>query len=263
MTEAYARSEVAAHYEELLAQHYTWMLGGDFDELVAEQRHLLAAHGASAERDGVALDLGCGSGIHSVALTQLGHGTVVAVDISETLVGELAKRSAGSPAIRAVHADLCDGLGDLVRPRSISTAVCMGDTLPHLPDTAAVRRLFDDVFAALVPRGVFVLSFRDLTTPLTGLDRFIQVRADQDRIMTCFLEDEGDAVRVHDLVHAKDPDGAWRLGKSSYRKLRLSPDRVVSQLREAGFVVAPPEPGPRGMNVITARRPDEDTGDRP
>ena len=251
-------SEVAAHYESLLAQHYTWMLGADFDQLVAEQRHLLDSLGidVSGSPTSLALDLGCGSGVHSVALAELGHHTVVSVDISRTLIDELTARATRYPAIRPVHADLCAGLDTIVEPQSVSTAVCMGDTLPHLPDTTAVRRLVDDVFDVLVPGGAFILSFRDLTTPLNGLDRFIQVRADRDRIMTCFLEDDGDAVRVHDLIHTNGPDGAWRLDKSSYRKLRLPPAWVTGQLREAGFVVAPPKPGPREMCVITARRPE-------
>lgn len=253
----HAGSEVAAHYEDLLARHYTWMLGGDFDELVDGQRRLLDSYGAgsSAGQDRVALDLGCGSGVHSVALARLGYGTVVAVDISPTLVAELTERSTGFPAVRPVLADLGAGLDDVVAPGSVTTAVCMGDTLPHLPDDTAVRRLVDDVFAALVPGGLFVLSFRDLSTPLSGLDRFLQVRADDDRVMTCFLEDEGDAVRVHDLLHTKGPDGTWQLGKSSYRKLRLSPGHVAGRLRAAGFTVAPPERGPGGIYVLTAWRP--------
>ena len=148
-------SEVAAHYESLLAQHYTWMLGTDFDQLVAEQRHLLErlriqASGVPAS---VALDLGCGSGIHSIALAQLGHDAVVSVDVSRTLIAELAGRATRFPVIRPVHADLCAGLDTIVEPHSVTTAVCMGDTLPHLPDTTAVRRLVDDVFDALIPGG--------------------------------------------------------------------------------------------------------------
>ena len=46
--------------------------------------------------------------------------------------------------------------------------------------------------------------------------------------MTCFLEDEGDAIRVHDLIHTMNHEGAWQLGKSSYRKLRLATADGVS-----------------------------------
>ncbi|MGK5740296.1 class I SAM-dependent methyltransferase [Micromonospora sp. URMC 103] len=251
-------SEVATHYESLLARHYTWMLGGDFDELVAEQRQLLDSLDIRAfgKPNRTALDLGCGSGIQSIALAQLGHDTVVGVDVSPTLLAEMTARTTAYPAVRPVHADLCSGLDSIVAPQSVTTVVCMGDTLPHLPDTTAVRRLVEDVFDALVPGGAFVLTFRDLTTPLSGLDRFIQVRTDPERIMTCFLEDEGDAVRVHDLVHTRDADGTWQFDKSSYRKLRLPTTWVRDLLHEAGFVVAPPVSGPRGLRVVTARRPE-------
>lgn len=253
-----AVSDVAVHYEELLARHYTWMLG-DFDELVAEQHQLLEAHGASASEtvDGarIALDLGCGSGIQSVALAQLGYDTVLGVDLSRTLLAELESRALPFPAIRGVHADICAGLDRVAGPQTIATAVCMGDTLPHLPDAGAVRRLFDDVVGVLRPGGLFILSFRDLTARRSGLDRFIPVRADPDRIMTCFLEDEGDAVRVHDLIHSKTPEGTWRLDKSSYRKLRLAPSWVTGQLAEAGFGAISVAPGPRGSCTIAARGP--------
>jgi SAM-dependent methyltransferase len=270
-------SEVVDHYEQLLGQHYTWSLGATFDELVETQRQLLDSCGAGlseakdgvdlsgAERGigaagGVALDLGCGSGIQSVALAQIGYHRVLSIDVSQTLISELMERAAGFPAIRPIQADVCAGLDSIVEPRSVTTAVCMGDTLPHLPDAAAVRRLLADTLDALVPGGMLILSFRDLSTPLTGLDRFIPVRADEDRIMTCFLEDEGPSVRVHDLVHNRDPDGSWRFNKSSYHKLRLSPDQIEAQLRELGFTETSVQPGPQGMVVITARRPDQSSG---
>ena len=257
-----ASAEVSAHYENLLARHYTWTLGPDFDVLVADQRDLLDSCGAGASGPnatrsrGQALDLGCGSGIQSEALAQLGYDTVLAVDASPTLIAELTARSAARfPSIRPIRADLCAGLDHVVEPRTVTTAVCMGDTLPHLPDLQTVRALFDEVFEALVPGGLFVGTFRDLTQVLTGLDRFIPVRSDDDRIMTCFLEDEGDAVRVHDMLHARNPSGDWQLRTSSYRKLRLSPAWVVRQLREAGFAAPSVATRARGMCLVTARAP--------
>ncbi|HVX42893.1 MAG TPA: methyltransferase domain-containing protein [Mycobacteriales bacterium] len=248
-------SEVAAHYEDLLARHYTWMLGPSFEALVTEQVERLATCGITPVDRGRALDLGCGSGIQSIALARLGYDAVLGVDISPTLIAELADRAAEFPAVRPIRADVCDGLAAIAEPQSIATAVCMGDTLPHLPDSAAVRRLFADTFAVLEPGGTFLVSFRDLTRPLTGSDRFIPVRSDEDKIMTCFLEDEGDAVRVHDLIHTRNPGNGWDLATSSYRKLRLPPAWVCDQLNAAGFTSVTAEPGPRGTVVVTAQRP--------
>ncbi len=52
-----------------------------------------------------------------------------------------------------------------------------------------------------------------------GLDRFIPLRADADRIMTCFLESNGsESVMVHDLIHVRQGE-TWTLRKSAYPKL--------------------------------------------
>jgi hypothetical protein len=100
--------------------------------------------------------------------------------------------------------------------------------------TAAVADLCRSAWQALVPGGRFIVTFRDLSNELTGLDRFIPVRSDDDRIFTCFLEYEPETVKVHDLVYSREPTG-WNLEKSWYRKLRLSPAQVVEMIEAAGF----------------------------
>lgn len=80
----------------------------------------------------------------------------------------------------------------------------MGDTLTHLPSKDDVAALLRDVAQSLAPGGQLVLSYRDLTRPLTGTDRFLPVRSTDDRIMTCFLEyADADTVMVHDLIHTR------------------------------------------------------------
>jgi hypothetical protein len=103
----------------------------------------------------------------------------------------------------------------------------------------------------LAPSGLFVLTFRDMTVALNGTDRFISVRSDADRIMTCFLEYEAETVVVHDLIHIRQ--GAdWALHKSSYRKLRLNPDWVAAALEKRGFSIL--SNGPSGRMVLIAAR---------
>jgi SAM-dependent methyltransferase len=173
----------------------------------------------------------------------------VAVDTSAYLLAELQTHAGGLP-IRAVQDDLLSFAGHLDGP--VDLILCMGDTLTHLPDPASIERLAGLVAESLRPGGAFVATFRDYTQPLTGPARFIPVRSDGDRILTCFLEYGPDHVTVHDILHERH-DSIWQLRVSAYRKLRLSPQWVSDTLTAAGCSVHV-EPGPSGMVRLIATR---------
>jgi SAM-dependent methyltransferase len=228
-------STVQEHYDTLLAEHYDWMFGVPVESKVAEQKILLHEI-LGTETTGVAVDLGCGSGFQTLALADLGY-EVLALDISARLLRDLRAR-VGSRRITVKHANVLT-LDSLVAKESVSVAVCMGDTLPHLSSRHEVSRLFQSVSRALEPGGRFILTYRDLAGgELKGLDRFIAVRSDERRVMTCFLEFEtAETVVVHDLIHSRDAEGQWTLHKSSYTKLRLLVDWVVAELGAAGLSI--------------------------
>lgn len=237
------------HYDHLLAQHYTWMFGASFADKVAEQTALLQQAGVTAT--GVVVDLGCGPGFQSVALAHMGATEVHAVDTSGDLLRELTTyiEDQDPPSPITLHqADLTTFSTRVTGPAD--TIICMGDTLTHLTSLDAVAGLFKSIAVALSPGGRVVLSWRDMSTPATGLDRFIPLHSDDERIMTCFLEDCGDTVQVHDLVHVRTDDG-WQLTKSAYPKLKLSVAWVVSALGAAGLQ-ATYQSDARGMTLLAA-----------
>ena len=82
------------HYDELLADLYSWMLG-EFDARVDAQlawlRGIVEGAGERSAARARALDLGAGSGAEAIALARLGY-RVVAVDVSPTLVAEMRSR---------------------------------------------------------------------------------------------------------------------------------------------------------------------------
>jgi SAM-dependent methyltransferase len=239
------------HYENLLADHYEWMFGLPFEAKVAEQKALLNEFLAEGRAGGFAIDLGCGPGFQSFALSDLGYN-VLAIDTSEKLLRDLSDRI-GSRDIVTKHSDLRD-LHSLVSPASAQVAVCMGDTLTHLPGRSDVSALFRSIARTLEPGGRFVTTFRDLaTTELCGLDRFIPVRADDRRVMTCFLEYESlETVVVQDLIYLRDDHGNWTLHKSSYKKLRLSTQWVVAELLASGLSISRQSEG-RLVTILATR----------
>jgi SAM-dependent methyltransferase len=197
----------------------------------------------------VAVDLGAGFGMHSIPLARRGF-SVIAVDSSAELLREL-RAYAGALPIRAIEADLL-GFPDHLAG-SAEVILCMGDTLTHLSSKQEIESLFSKAASALVPGGVFVLTFRDYTTPLTRERRFIHVRSDADRIFTCFLDYAGEHVDIYDLVHERQ-DTQWSQRVSCYRKIRLAPEWVCAALRGAGLQVSQ-EPGPSGMVRLVAQAP--------
>ncbi len=127
--------------------------------------------------------------------TWLDGGLAVdAVDLSPTLLQELQTHAAehGVASIRPVEADLLAFLKDGAGEDPYSLVVCMGDTLPHLNSFDDVDSFIRLAAQRLAPGGRSVPGFRDLSGVLQGLDRFIPVRSDAERVFTCFLEHESD-----------------------------------------------------------------------
>lgn len=244
--ESNAMATVEQHYAQHLAPIYEWMLGGA-EPAFALGKADLEVIGAPP---GFAVDLGAGFGMHAVPLARAGH-RVLAVDSSAHLIERLRAHAAGL-AVEVVQDDLLDFERHLPAPERPSLILCMGDTLTHLARFEDVERLAESVARALAPGGRFVGTFRDYSRPPEADRRFILVRADQQRILTCCLEMLPERLRVHDVIHERSDEG-WGLSVSSYEKLRLAPARVESALARAGLRTrrAPPL---RGMVRLIAER---------
>lgn len=236
------------HYEQQLAALYSWMSGGS-EVAIERNRALFQRLGIESVPRGLAVDLGAGAGFQSVPLAELGF-TVMAVDFSPQLLAELRERAVGLP-IRTVEDDLLnfdkhvEGLAQVV--------VCMGDTLPHLESLDSVRSLLTRAGHALACDGMLILTFRDyVSAEPQGSSRFIPVRSDETKILTCFLEYREEVVEVYDLLYRREGNG-WVLYASSYPKLRLDKNWVGEQLGKAGLRVIHNETS-QGMVIIAARK---------
>jgi len=237
-------ASVLDHYENLLAPVYLWMAGGADAAFALGQSDL-----DPVLRSGrFAIDLGAGFGMHTIPLARAGW-RVLAIDASPILIRQLSAFAEGL-SVASNDGDLLHFAEHLTVDERADLILCMGDTLTHLESIDAVEALSRLVAGRLAPTGRFVATFRDYTRLPSGDARFIPVRADEHRILTCFLEECDGFVRVHDLLHERAA-GAWTTKVSSYRKLRLAPEAVRQIFLTAGLR-ATVQPGPRGMVRLVA-----------
>lgn len=243
-------STVAEHYSNHLGSIYSWMVG-DFDDACESTLRYFAEIDLKPIATGRAVDLGCGHGLQSIPLTKRGF-RVTAIDNCGQLLDELTVNATGLP-IEVVNDDLMNVSTHVTE--LVDVFVCMGDTITHLDSHDSVRRLICWISELLVADGLLCLSFRDyVTTELAGVDRFMPVRADDQRIHTCFLEYDSEHVKVHDIVHRRR-DGGWETSTSAYRKLRILPGDVVQWASDKGLKVSH-RTDRRGMVLLTFRRAD-------
>ncbi|MBI2418078.1 MAG: methyltransferase domain-containing protein [Ignavibacteriales bacterium] len=222
---------VKEHYDKHLGNFYSWMTG-NLQEKIAEQEQFFKKADISPVLSKLAIDLGAGNGMHSVALARLGF-QVKAIDFNEQLLAELKENTSGLP-IEVVPGIITNT--DLYYNDEPELILCCGDTIAHLEDFSVLVQFVKDVHEELLSGGKFYLSYRDYGKPLNDTDRFIPVKKDDNRILTCFLEYSTDYVRVTDQLYQKE-SGVWQQHVSSYRKLRITNEYMLEVLIETGFEI--------------------------
>ena len=235
------------HYDNLLGPVYAWSSGG-IDAALKRGRDEITSITTHPSSTGVAVDLGAGFGAHAIPLAEAGY-RVLALDFCSVLLAQL-RQNAGLLSIECIKDDVLEF--DRYLSGKAELILCMGDTLMHLDSEATVASLVAKAADALSETGRFVVSFRDYSAPLRGADRFMPVRCDDTRMLTCFLEYVDTTVRVYDLLHEWGEHG-WEFQVSHYDKLRLSPAWLIRQMESQGLTVKD-EPGLSGMIKLSACR---------
>jgi len=218
------------HYENFLGNIYSWTKG-DFSDCVKLCEQYFVENGINSNNASLAIDLGCGHGIQSVALAKRGF-KVIAVDFNKQLLIELYQNKEELPVL-IVENDIFSYLlnSQDVIPEVI---VCMGDTLSHFDTFDTVKKLFATCYNMLSPGGKFIISYRDYSKAQSGNSRFVPVRSDEYRIFSCFLEYFEATVGVTDILYEFN-NGRWLQLVSSYQKLRITEQNIQHWIKDAGF----------------------------
>jgi SAM-dependent methyltransferase len=154
-------------------------------------------------RDGVVLEIGCGSGALTRLLVDAGH-RVIATDASPAML-----TLAGAAAPGAERVDVLTLPDDPVPPAD--AIVGIGHALNYLADAAAIRRALGALADALLPGGVLALDLCDLEWGSARTGAAGQGRIGPDwGIITLFSQPAPDRFDRDITTFVRQPDGSYR-----------------------------------------------------
>jgi len=122
-----------------------------------------------------------------------------------------------------------------------------------LENKADIEKLIEDCANILSKNGKLILSYRDYSTELNDQQRFIPVKSDKDRILTCILDYESEKVKVTDLLYEKTKNG-WNQKVSSYRKVRITPNEIAEMIENNGMKITFNESINRMQTTIAVKK---------
>jgi SAM-dependent methyltransferase len=212
------------HYRADLARVHHLGFGFHADACAGGVLALLAS---VRERDGLVVELGCGSGHLTRHLLNGGH-RVIATDASPAML-ELARR----------HAPNVEDLRLLVLPDDpipmADAIVSVGHVLSYLHDESAIRRALRAICGALRPGGVLALDICDLHwgEARRNAPPFVSVN-DEWVLATRFSVPAPDRFVREMTTFIRGADGAWRRDDERHDNVLVDTSHVPELLREYG-----------------------------
>ncbi|MFL6213686.1 MAG: class I SAM-dependent DNA methyltransferase [Blastocatellia bacterium] len=181
-------------------------------------------------RDGLVVDLGCGSGLWAGQLIERGY-TVLGIDISEAMI-RLARQRAPQAEFRVASIFQAD-----IPPCRAVTS--LGECISYLFDTTnnnrALRQLFRRVYNALAPGGVFVFDVMEMT----GIGRETTTRtfAEGDGWMTVVETQEDRDRLTRRITTFRKVGDLYRRADETHRVRLYDAATIAAELRRVGFRV--------------------------
>lgn len=203
-------------------------------------------------RRGRVVELGCGSGLLTKYLIDVGH-RVVATDASPAMV-DLAREHAPGTEDTSVL-----GLPEDPIPPA-DAIVAVGHPLNYLPDEASVDRALVAIARALRPGGILAIDLCDLEWGEARRDAPAVGRATDDwAIVTEFDAPAPNRFIRHIAVFVRNDDGSWRRDDERHDNVLVDTARVPALLADHGVDVSVgasfgDEQLPAGLRTIIGRR---------
>lgn len=182
----------------------------------------------------ILLDLACGTGSLSVELSKLGYDVIGVDNSAEMLSVALEKRYESNQDILF----LCQDMTELDLYGTVDCTVCALDSLNHVTDPEAVRKIFEKVSLFTAPNGLFLF---DVNTPYkhrTVLcnNTFVYDCDDVYCVWQNEFEEETCSVTINlDFFAYNSEQDVYRRFSESFRERAYEDAWIRQLLSESGF----------------------------
>jgi len=206
------------------------------------------------DRDGLVLEVGCGSGLLTRHLLDAGH-RVIATDASPAMLDLAREVAPEAEEIRRLT------LPDDPLPGA-DAIVSVGHALSYLPDEATIDRALIAIARALRAGGVLAIDLCDLEWGATRRDAPNQGRVTDDwAIIAAFSVPSPNRFVREMTTFLRNDDGSWRRDDERHDNVLVDTALVPGLLAQHGVeaTVAPAfgtEQHPVGLRAIVGHRPE-------
>jgi glycine/sarcosine N-methyltransferase len=179
-----------------------------------------------------ALDAGCGSGFHSLLLSQLGVD-VLGIDVSAEMLG-LAEGHAReyNASIRTLQGSF-ESLGDLIKER-FGSVFAMGNSLAHLLSAATLEKVLHNFATVLDPHGVLVIQILNYERIVARREH---IQNEKQAGTKTFVRsyDFDDAGILFNIVMREKKNSIYEERIQTVRLRPVFRDELVTLLEQVGF----------------------------
>jgi len=179
------------------------------------------------ERQGLVVELGCGSGLLTRHLVDAGH-RVIATDASPAMI-ELARELVPD----------AEEIRELALPEDAipdaDAIVSVGHVLNYLPDEPSIERALRAIAADLGPGGIMAIDLCDFEYGRARRDApNLGKVADNWAIVTSFSTPSPDRFVREMAIFSRNDDGSWRRDDERHDNVLIDVAGVPALLREHG-----------------------------
>ncbi len=149
-----------------------------------------------------ALDAGCGTGFHSLLLSELGV-SLTAADVSSRMIKLLDKHAGErNKKIKTIQSDFIS-LPIYIKTK-FDAVFCLGNSMPHLSDKKNFNATLKSFFSILKPGGVLIIQQLNYNKILKKKERIISIKETDKNLFIRFYDFEKKLINFNILKVEKE-----------------------------------------------------------